>query len=47
MMHSCGSYFVPLPYLDKSICESMDNAYEQIIGQLVKMIQEADKWIIR
>lgn len=33
-------------YLDKSTCEDMDNVYDQIIGQLVKMIQDADKWLI-
>ena len=34
-------------YLDESTCEDLDNTYDQIIGQLVKMIQEADKWLIR
>jgi len=33
-------------YLDKSTCEDMDNVYDQIIGQLVKMIQDADKWLM-
>ena len=34
-------------YLNKSSCEDLDNAYDRIIGQFVKMIQEADKWLIR
>ena len=34
-------------YLDESQMKTMDEAYDQIIGQLVKMIQEADKWLIK
>ncbi|MBW2228636.1 MAG: four helix bundle protein [Deltaproteobacteria bacterium] len=34
-------------YFDESTCEDLDNAYDRIIGQFVKMIQEADKWLIR
>jgi four helix bundle protein len=34
-------------YLNDLNSQQLDEAYDQIIGQLVKMIQEADKWIIR
>jgi four helix bundle protein len=34
-------------YIDQKSSDSLDDAYEQIIGQLVKMIQDADKWLIR
>ena len=34
-------------YLNESTCEELDNAYDQIIGQFVKMIQGADTWLIR
>ena len=34
-------------YLSDLSSQQLDEAYDQIIGQLVKMIQEADKWIIR
>jgi len=33
-------------YLNEDTCEDLDSAYDQIIGQLVKMIHEADKWLI-
>lgn len=38
--HRCG-------YLDKTACSELDSAYDQVIGQLVKIIQEADKWLIK
>lgn len=34
-------------YFDDDIAQQLDEAYDQIIGQLVKMIQEADKWTIK
>ncbi len=27
--------------------DELDAAYDQIIGQIVKMINEADKWLIK
>ncbi len=40
LAHRCG-------YLDIGIDKALDEMYDQIIGQLVKMIQEADKWLIK
>jgi four helix bundle protein len=34
-------------YLDDAVCDELDAAYDQIIGQIVKMIKEADKWLIK
>jgi four helix bundle protein len=34
-------------YVKDEITQQLDEAYDQIIGQLVKMIQEADKWTIK
>ncbi len=34
-------------YLDDDTCEQLNSAYEQIMGQLVKMISQADKWLIK
>jgi four helix bundle protein len=34
-------------YLEDAVCDELDAAYDQIIGQLVKMINEADKWLIK
>ena len=34
-------------YLEKTICDDMDAEYDQIMGQIVKMINEADKWLIK
>lgn len=34
-------------YLSKSDEEALDQRIEEILGQLVKMINEADKWLIR
>ena len=33
-------------YLKDEICDELDSAYDQILGQLFKMIKESDKWII-
>lgn len=34
-------------YLSEAASEDLDAAYDQIIAQIVKMIYEADKWLIR
>lgn len=34
-------------YFNNDTSRQLDEAYDQIIGQLVKMIQEADKWTIK
>jgi four helix bundle protein len=34
-------------YVDQSLSEKVDKSYNQIIGQAVKMIDEADKWLIK
>lgn len=34
-------------YLDASIQDKLDKAYDQITGQLVKMIEESEKWLIK
>ena len=34
-------------YLKDEICSELDSAYDQILGQLFKMIKESDKWIIK
>jgi four helix bundle protein len=34
-------------YLEDAVCDELDAAYDQIIGQIVKMIKEADKWLIK
>ena len=34
-------------YLEDTICDEMDIEYDQIIGQIVNMINEADKWLIK
>ena len=34
-------------YLSRNEFLSVDDAYEKIIGQLVKMIDEPDKWLIK
>ena len=38
--HRCG-------YLDAATLQELDGAYDRIIGQLVRMIQEAEKWLIK
>jgi four helix bundle protein len=34
-------------YLDRSVQDDLDKTYEQIIAQLVKMIEESNKWLIK
>jgi len=34
-------------YMDHSKRDTLENAYDHVIGQLVRMINEADKWLIR
>jgi four helix bundle protein len=33
-------------FLDKEITDSLDKIYERIQGQIVRMIEDADKWLI-
>ena len=34
-------------YLNEEVCDELDSAYDQILGQLFKMIKESDKWTIK
>ena len=34
-------------YVDDTIRGELDDRYDQILGQLVRMIDEADKWLIK
>jgi four helix bundle protein len=34
-------------YLDDEICENLEAKYDHIMGQIVKMINEPDKWLIK
>lgn len=34
-------------YMKESITSELESAYDKIIGQIVKMIEEANKWVIR
>jgi four helix bundle protein len=34
-------------YLTDVICHDLDGAYDQIMAEIVKMINEADKWLIK
>ena len=34
-------------YLDEAKRNRLDKTYDQVMGQLVRMIDEADKWLIR
>jgi four helix bundle protein len=34
-------------YLKDEVCDELDSAYDQILGQLFKMIKESDKWVIK
>lgn len=34
-------------YLDSETAENLINTYEMILGQIVKMIEESDKWLIK
>ncbi len=40
-------FAVRCKYLDASRVEKLTDTYEQIMGQLVKMMEEPDKWLIR
>lgn len=33
-------------YLKDDVCENLDEMYDRIIGQLVNMINNSDKWLI-
>jgi four helix bundle protein len=34
-------------YIDQDTLTKLNEAYDHIIGQLVRMIQEADKWLLK
>ena len=34
-------------YIEDAVCDELDADYDHIIGQIVKMINEADKWLIK
>ena len=34
-------------YIDEAVEKRLESSYDKIIGQIVKMIDEADKWLIR
>jgi four helix bundle protein len=34
-------------YLNDETCDELDAVYEQIMGQIVKMIIDVDKWLIK
>jgi four helix bundle protein len=34
-------------YLDDTVCEDLDAVYNHIMGQLVKMISQPEKWLIK
>jgi four helix bundle protein len=34
-------------YLNEKICRELDADYDQIMGQIVKMVIDADKWLIK
>jgi four helix bundle protein len=34
-------------YLDENICKELDITYDKIIGQIVNMIANADKWLVK
>ena len=40
-------FAVRFKYLDAFRAEKLTDTYEQIMGQLVKMIEEPDKWLIK
>jgi four helix bundle protein len=33
-------------YLNDEVCDELDETYDHIIGQIVNMINEAEKWLI-
>jgi four helix bundle protein len=40
-------FAVRCKYLGAFRAEKLTDTYEQIMGQLVKMIEESDKWLIK
>lgn len=34
-------------YLDDEVCSDLDAAYDQIMGQLAKMISQPEKWLFK
>jgi four helix bundle protein len=34
-------------YIEKTLANELDQCYDQIIGQLVTMIGDADKWLLK
>jgi four helix bundle protein len=34
-------------YMDEDLCKELDGAYGQIIGQLCRMMDQPDKWLLR
>ena len=34
-------------YLGDEVCDKLDAVYDQIMGQLVKIIDDSDKWLIK
>ena len=34
-------------YLDETVCTEMDAEYKQVMGQIVKIINTADNWLIK
>lgn len=34
-------------YLDRAVTLELDSSYDLIIGQIVKMVEDAHKWVIR
>jgi four helix bundle protein len=34
-------------YLEQEIFAELDDAYDKIIGQIVKMIDQADRWLVK
>lgn len=34
-------------YLDDEVCSDLDTAYDQIMGQLAKMISQPEKWLFK
>jgi four helix bundle protein len=34
-------------YLDDDLCTELEQAYDQIMGQLVKMMSQSEKWLIK
>ena len=34
-------------YLDSEICEDLETKYDHIMGQIVKMIHQPNKWLIK